>query len=69
MFRATISTQNQPIFGGTALNHTGDISQTERMELRVTELDLAHTAEVKRLGTLLKAAQQKLLFSSGRQRD
>jgi hypothetical protein len=55
-------------FGDTTLRHVISSPRSERLELRVAELDLAHTIELKRLNKLLATAKQKL-FSSGRQRD
>jgi hypothetical protein len=68
MSRITTLHQKPLIFSGTTLHFITATPLSKRLELRVAELDIAHSIEIKRLNGLLAVAKRKL-FLSGRQRD
>ena len=64
------TTIRQPLkqFSATSIRHTATHAQAERMEARISELNIAHDLEIKRLSTLFTAAQKKLLTSASEQK-
>jgi hypothetical protein len=68
MSKTTISSQRPSSLSRLVSRRATTSPRAKRLELRVAELDLAHTIEIKRLNTLLATTKQRL-FSSGRQRD
>jgi len=50
------------------LHYTTTTPQATRMEARMAELDMAHSAETKRLGSLIAAARKRLSFPNNTQK-
>ena len=68
MPRITIPKPKSPLSNSVLLRYATTSPQTERRELRIAELNLAHALEIRHLDALLRATKQKL-FASGIRRD
>jgi hypothetical protein len=62
MYRIAVSNPDSLIPNGIVLRYAAVAAQTERLKLRIAELDLAHVLEIKRLDALLRRTKQKFFL-------